>query len=115
MDDKMSTWDAVEEFREKTGYEGCANCHYQIEPLRQCEWAERGGDGTVHAICPRWVKRGTVIHIIEEYRPAEPLTYEEQGVFLAAMAKEKAAWINDQHRLWVCEEIERKVRAAVWI
>ena len=38
-------------------YKGCRNCQYQIEPLRACEWLERGGDGRVHLICPRWEKR----------------------------------------------------------
>ncbi len=33
---------------------GCANCKHQIEPLRTCEWLERGGDGVVHIVCPRW-------------------------------------------------------------
>jgi len=41
------------------GYNGCRNCQHQIEPLRTCEWAERGGDGVVHLICPRWEKKGT--------------------------------------------------------
>lgn len=36
------------------GYKGCRNCKYQIEPLRTCEWLERGGDGCLHLICPRW-------------------------------------------------------------
>lgn len=45
------------EFVKNTGYEGCRNCEHQIEPLRMCEWAERGGDGTVHIICPMWDKR----------------------------------------------------------
>lgn len=36
------------------GYNGCRNCKHQIDVLRTCEWAERGGDGVVHLICPRW-------------------------------------------------------------
>lgn len=39
------------------GYKGCRNCANQIEPLRMCEWAERGGDGALHFICPRWERR----------------------------------------------------------
>lgn len=39
------------------GYNGCRNCKHQIEPLRTCEWSERGGDGVLHLICPRWDKR----------------------------------------------------------
>jgi hypothetical protein len=37
-------------------YEGCRNCKYQIEPLRMCQWAEQGGDGHIHFICPKWDK-----------------------------------------------------------
>lgn len=39
------------------GYNGCWNCANQIEPLRMCEWAERGGDGVVHLICPKWERK----------------------------------------------------------
>ena len=39
------------------GYKGCKNCQHQIEPLRMCEWAEQGGDGRIHFICPRWDKK----------------------------------------------------------
>lgn len=45
------------EFVKNTGYEGCRNCEHQIEPLRMCKWAEQGGDGIVHIICPEWEKR----------------------------------------------------------
>lgn len=40
-------------------YQGCRNCEFQIEPLRQCEWAESGGDndGVLRFVCPRWEKR----------------------------------------------------------
>lgn len=38
------------------GYEGCRNCDHQISPLRMCEWAEKGGDGKIHIICPHWKK-----------------------------------------------------------
>jgi hypothetical protein len=38
-------------------YKGCKNCKYQISPLRMCEWAEQGGDGQVHFICPKWNKK----------------------------------------------------------
>lgn len=40
-------------------YEGCRNCEHQISPLRRCEWAENGGDGTFHILCPHWIKKGT--------------------------------------------------------
>lgn len=39
-------------------YKGCKNCINQISPLRQCEWAESGGEGRLHIICPRWRKKG---------------------------------------------------------
>ena len=42
---------------EKLGYEGCRNCKHQVEPLRMCEWAEKGGDGKIHIICPHWDKK----------------------------------------------------------
>ena len=45
------------EIAEKMGYEGCRNCEHQIAPLRSCKWAEQGGDGVVHIICPMWDKR----------------------------------------------------------
>lgn len=42
------------------GYKGCRNCKHRIEPLRGCEWLERGGDGHIHLICPMWEKKGEV-------------------------------------------------------
>ena len=39
------------------GYDGCKNCQHQIEPLRTCKWAEQGGDGCLHFICPKWDRR----------------------------------------------------------
>lgn len=41
----------------KIDYKGCKNCQHQIEPLRMCEWVERGGDGRIHFICPKWEKK----------------------------------------------------------
>lgn len=38
------------------GYKGCKNCKHQIAPLRMCRWAEQGGDGQIHFICPKWDK-----------------------------------------------------------
>lgn len=46
-----------EEFIKEIGYSGCRNCEFQIEPLRMCEWAESGGDGKIHIICPHWEKK----------------------------------------------------------
>lgn len=40
----------------RLGYKGCKNCQHQIAPLRTCKWAEQGGDGSIHFICPRWDK-----------------------------------------------------------
>ena len=37
-------------------YKGCKNCQHQIAPLRMCKWAEQGGDGRMHFICPMWDK-----------------------------------------------------------
>lgn len=37
-------------------YKGCKNCKHQIAPLRMCKWAEQGGDGQIHLICPMWDK-----------------------------------------------------------
>ena len=51
------TSEDVARLRKKKGYKGCWNCVRQIEPLRMCEWAERGGDGQIHFICPMWVKK----------------------------------------------------------
>ena len=41
----------------KEDYNGCKNCEHQISPLRMCEWAEQGGDGSVHLVCPMWEER----------------------------------------------------------
>lgn len=38
-------------------YNGCKNCQHQIAPLRSCKWAEQGGDGRIHYICPKWDKK----------------------------------------------------------
>ena len=48
---------AIEALKLQIGYKGCWNCVNQIEPMRMCEWAERGGDGCVHWICPKWERR----------------------------------------------------------
>jgi len=54
----MSSWDdQVKKAEKELGYKGCRNCRRQIEPLRMCEWAERGGDGQIHLICPMWDKK----------------------------------------------------------
>ena len=53
----MSFVSDVKRLEKELGYKGCRNCVNQIEPLRQCEWAERGGDGHIHLICPKWEKK----------------------------------------------------------
>jgi len=53
----LRTDTVVQEMIKETGYNGCKNCQYQIAPLRMCEWAEQGGDGRIHLICPKWDKR----------------------------------------------------------
>lgn len=52
---KMNKW--YEKLMKEIGYQGCRNCEHQIEPLRGCEWLERGGDGRLHIICPKWERR----------------------------------------------------------
>ena len=47
----------IEKLKRKIVYKGCKNCIHQIDVLRMCEWAEQGGDGALHFICPRWVKK----------------------------------------------------------
>lgn len=42
-------------------YKGCKNCQHQIAPLRMCKWAEQGGDGRIHLICPKWDKKSEVM------------------------------------------------------
>lgn len=44
----------VDKMAKKLNYQGCKNCEHQISPLRMCEWAENGGDGHLHFICPMW-------------------------------------------------------------
>ena len=47
----------IEKQKKKLGYKGCRNCVRQLDHGRMCEWAERGGDGQLHFICPMWVKK----------------------------------------------------------
>ena len=47
----------LEKTKKELGYKGCKNCAHQIDVLRACEWLERGGDGKLHFICPRWEKK----------------------------------------------------------
>jgi hypothetical protein len=51
------TYNEVQKQIKQLDYKGCKNCQYQIEPLRMCEWAEQGGDGHIHFICPMWDKK----------------------------------------------------------
>lgn len=44
----------LKKIKKKMDYRGCKNCIYQIAPLRMCKWAEQGGDGRLHLICPKW-------------------------------------------------------------
>lgn len=46
----------IQKLIKRLGYKGCKNCQHQIAPLRTCKWAEQGGDGSIHFICPRWDK-----------------------------------------------------------
>lgn len=47
----------IQKLIKQLGYKGCKNCQHQIAPLRSCAWAEQGGDGRIHFICPKWDKR----------------------------------------------------------
>jgi hypothetical protein len=47
----------LEKRKRELGYKGCRNYMYQIDILRTCKWAEHGGDGSLHLICPRWNKK----------------------------------------------------------
>ena len=47
----------IEKRKRELGYKGCRNCTHQIDVLRMCEWAEHGGDGVIHLICPKWEKK----------------------------------------------------------
>ena len=53
----MTFAEEVKKREKQLGYKGCKNCVNQIAQLRMCEWAENGGDGELHFICPRWIKR----------------------------------------------------------
>ena len=58
----------IEKQKKQLGYKGCRNCVSQIETLRMCEWAERGGDGQLHFICPMWVKKDDTLHNHEGHK-----------------------------------------------
>lgn len=53
-----TTNEDVKKLIKEMNYKGCKNCANQISSLRMCEWAELGGDGQLHFICPRWEERG---------------------------------------------------------
>ena len=43
----------------------------------------------------------------------EPLTDKEQRIFLAAMRREESVCKEDT-LMWICKEIRRKVKGALW-
>lgn len=47
-----------EKLKKDLEYKGCRNCAHKIDGLRMCKWAEHGGDGVLHLICPKWEKKG---------------------------------------------------------
>ena len=53
----MTLAEELKKCEKELGYKGCKNCKSQIEPLRSCKWAEKGGDGRLHVICPKWEKK----------------------------------------------------------
>ena len=63
---------AVEKLKKELDYKGCRNCKRQIEPLRMCEWAERGGDGNLHFICPWWERREEKMATVNSKYTTEP-------------------------------------------
>lgn len=59
---RMTDWlKSIAERKREMGYNGCHNCLHQIAPLRMCYWAEHGGDGIIHMICPKWDKKETKV------------------------------------------------------
>lgn len=70
----------------------------------------------------------TIVEAIEQLPPAqpEPLTDKEQRIFLAAMSREEKVCkqVDEECRdcrepyedslVWVCHEIMRKVKKALW-
>ena len=58
----------IKELAKQLGYKGCQNCEYQIAPLRSCKWAEQGGDGIVHTVCPMWDLRRSKMNIVDDGR-----------------------------------------------
>ena len=69
-----------------------------------------------------------VVDIIEDLPSAqpEPLTDQEQRIFLAAMEREEKIWeeidrelryyieVHENGLVWACKEIVRKVNGALW-
>lgn len=53
----MTFSENIKKVEKDLGYKGCKNCIHQIEPFRMCEWAEKGGDGHIHLICPKWDRK----------------------------------------------------------
>ncbi len=53
----MTFSEQIKKLEKDLNYKGCKNCINQIEPLRSCEWAEKGGDGHIHLLCPHWSKK----------------------------------------------------------
>lgn len=47
----------VQKLIKKICYKGCKNCKHKIAPFRMCKWAEQGGDGHIHLLCPKWDKK----------------------------------------------------------
>lgn len=50
----MSFANDLKRLEKELDYKGCKNCKRQISPLRMCKWAEQGGDGQIHFLCPKW-------------------------------------------------------------
>ena len=58
----MNTFsEQIKRTEKELDYQGCRNCRNQIEPLRSCKWAENGGDGHLHLLCPMWERKHEVV------------------------------------------------------
>ena len=68
--------------------------------------------------------KAQIIGVLEEVPSAEPLTDNEKRIFLAAMGREEKVckeidkdYVREAYEdsiVWVCKEIKRKVKAALW-
>ena len=96
------------------GYEGCRNCTNQIEPLRMCEWAEKGGDGKVHMVCPRWENRkNDWVSSIDNAPTVDAITMEQINKYVIEInkileeEKDDARWCAGLRYSLICRRVSR--------